>query len=74
MVLEQTVARKYDRMRKQTVSDIWGVCKIGWGGQDDLTYLNFLSVVDLVLSLYFEISKAYLSNLVLEYETRYAFF
>lgn len=74
MVLEQAVARKYDRMRKQTVSDIWGVCKIGWGGQDDLTYLNFLSVVDLVLSLYFEISKAYLSNLVLEYETRYAFF
>ena len=53
MVLEQAVARKYDRMRKQTVSDIWGVCKIGWGGQDDLTYLSFLSVVDLVLSLYF---------------------
>lgn len=36
MVLEQMVARKYDRMRKQTVSDIRGVCKIGWGGQDDL--------------------------------------
>ena len=28
MVLEQMVARKYDRMRKQTVSDIWGVCKM----------------------------------------------
>lgn len=36
MVLEGTVARKYDRMRKQTVSDIPGVSKIGWGGQGDL--------------------------------------
>lgn len=36
MVLEQMVARKYDRMRKQTVSDIWGVYKIGWGERNDL--------------------------------------
>lgn len=28
MVLEQMVARKYDRIRKQAVSDIWGVCKM----------------------------------------------
>lgn len=36
MGLERTVARKYDRMRKQTVSDIPGVCESGCGGQDDL--------------------------------------
>lgn len=28
MVLERMVARKYDRIRKQAVSDIWGVCKM----------------------------------------------
>lgn len=37
MVLDEMVARKYDRMRTRTVSDIQGVCKIGRGGQDDLT-------------------------------------
>lgn len=36
MVLKQMVAREYDRMRKQTVNDIWGVCKIGRGECGDL--------------------------------------